>query len=195
MISSEGEVDQKKMQKTLKKMINQIYSKSDFMNRNHRVLISSFDFTKEDTKNNEEVSREDNPFTMIEWVGGQQGRDLYLPYFINYIKNKKMEDKNSLTNNITPSFFYLSQNYPNLFRESTTIKFCIGSPCRAKLTVYDDAGEEIKILVDEEKDPGTYEVAFNIVETHRDASLRARIYYYRLEAGDFKCEKEMELIE
>jgi hypothetical protein len=106
-----------------------------------------------------------------------------------------MQDKNSLENNITPSHFYLSQNYPNPFRESTTIKFCIARPGWVKLIVYDASGEEIKILVDEEKDPGTYEVKFNIVETHRDASVRGRIYYYRLEAGDYKSEKEMELIE
>ena len=106
-----------------------------------------------------------------------------------------MQDEYSLKNHITPTHFYLSQNYPNPFKDRTSIKYCIGKPCRVKLTVYNEAGEEIKILVDEEKDPGTYEVEFNIVETHRDASVRGRKYYYRLEAGDYKCEKEMELIE
>lgn len=113
-----------------------------------------------------------------------------------------MDDKNSLTNNITPSVFYLSQNYPNPFRESTTIKFCIGRPCRVKLTVYNDGGEEIKILVDEEKDPGTYEVDFSACHSREGlpdgkagVNLIAGTYFYRLEAGDYQSEKEMELIE
>jgi len=106
-----------------------------------------------------------------------------------------MQDEYSLKNNITPSHFYLSQNYPNPFRESTTIKFCIARPGWVKLIVYDTAGEEIKILVDEEKDPGTYEVEFSTCHSCESRNLKTGIYYYRLEAGDYKCEKEMELIE
>ena len=106
-----------------------------------------------------------------------------------------MQDKNSLKNNITPTHFYLSQNYPNPFRETTSIKFCIGGQVRVKLIVYDEAGEEIKILVDEEKDPGTYEVKFSACHSREGGNPKAGVYYYRLEAGDYKCEKEMELIQ
>jgi hypothetical protein len=104
-----------------------------------------------------------------------------------------MQDKDSLKNNITPSHFYLSQNYPNPFDKCTSIKYCIGSPCRVKLTVYNGAGEEIKILVDEEKNPGTYEVVFNVAQDSSPVKVNTT-YYYRLEAGDYKCEKEMEII-
>lgn len=108
-----------------------------------------------------------------------------------------MQNEYSLENNITPTQFYLSQNYPNPFKDRTSIKYCIGRHCRVKLTVYNEAGEEIKILVDEEKDPGTYEVEFYVAQSASGGSSPVKlntIYYYRLEAGDYKCEKEMELI-
>ncbi|MFO7527005.1 MAG: hypothetical protein R6W68_16245 [Ignavibacteriaceae bacterium] len=95
---------------------------------------------------------------------------------------------------ITPFTFQLSQNYPNPFKDRTTIKYCIAYKTKVKLKVYDEEHKEIETLVDEEKNPGTYEVEFNDVGTHRDASLQNEIYYYQLKAGDYKCEKKMELI-
>jgi 5-hydroxyisourate hydrolase-like protein (transthyretin family) len=106
-----------------------------------------------------------------------------------------MKNKNSFNNNAVPSHYYLSQNYPNPFRERTTIKFCIARPGWVKLIVYDASGDEIKILIDEEKDPGTYEVEFSTGHYSESRKLEAGVYYYRLEAGDYKCEKEMKRME
>jgi hypothetical protein len=92
---------------------------------------------------------------------------------------------------MAPWKFYLSQNYPNPFKEKTIIKYCVAYKTRVKLTVYNSEGEEIKKLIDEEKKPGTYEVEFNTVETHRDASLQSETYYYCLKAGDYSSQKEM----
>jgi len=90
---------------------------------------------------------------------------------------------------MAPWKFYLSQNYPNPFREKTIIKYCVAYKTRVKLTVYNSKGEVIEKLVDEEKDPGTYEIEFNTVEAH----LESGTYLYRLEAGDYRSEKEMEI--
>ena len=95
---------------------------------------------------------------------------------------------------LEPSEFAVGQNHPNPFREKTKIKYCVAFTTRVRLTVFDSEGNEIQILVDEEKDPGTYEVEFKTVETHRDASLHNGFYYYRFEAGDYKSEKKMLLI-
>ena len=108
-----------------------------------------------------------------------------------------MITKEQLLKDFTPHIFYLGQNYPNPFKESTTIKYCIGSPVWVKLIVFNSAGEEIKILVDEEKDPGTYEVEFNTCHSRESLAdgkagknpKSGRTYFYRLEAGDYKCEK------
>ena len=61
-------------------------------------------------------------------------------------------------NDLVPSEFYLSQNYPNPFSEKTTIKFCVAYKTKVKLEVFNSDGEIIKTLLDEEKEAGTYEV-------------------------------------
>ena len=103
---------------------------------------------------------------------------------------------NSLTEDFAPSEFYLSQNFPNPFREKTVIKYCVAYRTRVKLSVYDNEGEEIEKLVDEEQNPGTYKVEFDTSTCHSRASgnLPGAIYFYRLEAGDYRSEKKMELI-
>ena len=112
-----------------------------------------------------------------------------------------MLNKNSILDDVTPLEFYLSQNYPNPFKDRTTIKYCVAYKTRVKLTVYDPEGEEIEKLVDEEKKPGTYEVEFSVFHLHGSlpdnrtcGNLSGEKYYYRLEAGSFKSEKKMLLI-
>ena len=101
---------------------------------------------------------------------------------------------NLFLNELEPSEFYLSPNYPNPFREKTTIKYCVPYRTRVLLTVYNEKNEEIIKLVDEVKNPGTYEIEFS-VEKHRDASLQSGTFFYRLEAGEYRSEKKMILIQ
>jgi hypothetical protein len=104
-----------------------------------------------------------------------------------------MLSKNSEMEDVIPTEFYLSQNYPNPFKEKTIIKYCVGYKARVVLSVYNSEGEEIEKLIDEEKKPGTYEIEFHFVETwHPDKSGQVIPFLrYRLEAGDFRSEKIM----
>ncbi|MCK6614034.1 MAG: T9SS type A sorting domain-containing protein [Ignavibacteriaceae bacterium] len=91
--------------------------------------------------------------------------------------------------------YILEQNYPNPFNPSTRIKFSIpqqnGKTRQlVTLTVYDILGNEIAVLINEEKPSGTYEVDF----TAKDASLSAGVYVYRLRAGAFSETKTMILL-
>jgi hypothetical protein len=97
-------------------------------------------------------------------------------------------------NDLEPTEFYLSPNYPNPFREKTTIKYCVAQTTRVRLTVFDSEGKEIEKLVDEEKNPGTYEVEFSVCHSCESRNPMGGIYLYRLEAGDYKNEMKMELI-
>lgn len=101
--------------------------------------------------------------------------------------------KNHLTNDspndLVPSSFYLGQNYPNPFKGRTVIKYCVASRTRVLLTIHDAEGKEIKKLVDEEKDPGTYEVEFS--SEYGGRQLVAGDYYYCLKTGDYTNEKKM----
>jgi len=91
--------------------------------------------------------------------------------------------------------YILEQNYPNPFNPSTRIKFSIpqqndNKPQLVTLTVYDILGNEIAILINEEKLSGTYVVDF----TAKYTSLSAGVYVYRLRAGAFSETKMMILL-
>lgn len=106
-----------------------------------------------------------------------------------------MQNNNSLLDEVTPIQFYLSQNYPNPFREKTIIKYCVAYKTRVRITVYNTEGEEIEKLVDEEKKPGTYEVELSTSGgVVGGRQLEVGDYYCCLEAGEYKSEKKMLLI-
>lgn len=90
---------------------------------------------------------------------------------------------------LVPSEFYLSQNYPNPFKDKTTIKYCVPDKTSIKITVLDPDMKFIKELENEIKEAGTYEVEFNA------DSLSNGTYFYRFEAREFNKTKEMLLIE
>jgi len=79
------------------------------------------------------------------------------------------------------SGFTLEQNYPNPFKESTTIDFILETPSQVVLEVFSIGGEKICRLTNEKKSPGKYSVPFNAKD------LPTGIYYYRLqtETGTF----------
>ncbi|MEJ2105223.1 MAG: T9SS type A sorting domain-containing protein [Ignavibacteriaceae bacterium] len=98
---------------------------------------------------------------------------------------------------ITPKEFVLYQNYPNPFNPSTVIRFEIPGQSAlggrndnvlVTLKVYDVLGNEVVTLVNEEKQPGAYEVEFDA------SSLSSGIYLYKLQAGKFIQPKKMILV-
>lgn len=97
--------------------------------------------------------------------------------------------KSGFENDLEPTEFYLSPNYPNPFRDRTTIKYCIPYESKVKLTVFNSKGEIIKKLVDEIKFAGTYEVEFNLQSA--DNSLVDTSYFYHLEADNYSNLKKM----
>jgi photosystem II stability/assembly factor-like uncharacterized protein len=88
-----------------------------------------------------------------------------------------------------PNEFSLSQNYPNPFNPGTSIQYTIGSMQFVTLKVYDVLGREIATLVNEEKQPGVYEVEFNPASGNRN--LASGIYYCQLKSGSFIETKKM----
>lgn len=73
-----------------------------------------------------------------------------------------------------PQEFSLSQNYPNPFNPSTKIGFKIQVSGFTTLKVYDVLGKEVKILVNEKLESGSYETMFDA------AGLASGVYFYRL---------------
>ena len=97
--------------------------------------------------------------------------------------------------NVLPTEYKLSQNYPNPFNPSTNIKYSIPQSSQVIIKVFDVLGSEILILVNEEKNTGTYELTWNA------ENLPSGIYFYRLQAlptgrqaGSFVETKKMVLL-
>jgi 2-oxo-4-hydroxy-4-carboxy--5-ureidoimidazoline (OHCU) decarboxylase len=92
---------------------------------------------------------------------------------------------------LSPTEFYLFQNYPNPFTEKTTIKYCIAYKTKVKITVYNSKGKMIEKVVDEEKEAGTYKIEFNLA-VRKDLFANGNLLY-RLEAGNYTSNKQMML--
>lgn len=95
--------------------------------------------------------------------------------------------------NIIPEEYSLSQNYPNPFNPTTTISFSIPNIASSfnsnvTLKIYDLLGREVNTLVNEVKQPGSYQVQFDASE------LSSGIYFYALSAGDFYQTKKLVLL-
>ncbi len=84
--------------------------------------------------------------------------------------------------------FLLSNNYPNPFNPTTTIKYQIPELSFVTLKVYDVLGEEIETIVKEEKTAGTYEVNWY------PENLPSGVYFYQMKAGSFVETKRMLLL-
>jgi hypothetical protein len=78
-------------------------------------------------------------------------------------------------NNEVPSSYKLEQNYPNPFNPSTTVKFSIPNEGSVKLAIFDITGREVKTLVNENMQSGSYEISFN------GADISSGVYFYRLD--------------
>jgi hypothetical protein len=92
-----------------------------------------------------------------------------------------------------PVDYNLYQNYPNPFNYSTKFNFEIAShegssTGQVKLVVYDITGRLVQTPVNEELQPGRYEITFN------GSNLNSGIFFYRLIAGNKVFTKKMILL-
>jgi hypothetical protein len=97
--------------------------------------------------------------------------------------------------NTIPSSYSLGQNYPNPFNPSTVIRFNVsGFPVKTSgndkvvLKVYDVMGRELRTLVNERLNAGTYEVKFD------GSMLTSGVYFYKMVSEGFTETKRMVLI-
>jgi hypothetical protein len=101
-------------------------------------------------------------------------------------------------NSEIPDKFALYQNFPNPFNPVTKIKFDIPSndnfPLRrgaggmTTLKIFDITGREIRTLVNEKLNPGSYEVTFE------GSNFASGMYFYQLRVGDFIETKKLILL-
>jgi hypothetical protein len=80
--------------------------------------------------------------------------------------------------NEVPDGFNLYQNYPNPFNPVTKIKFDLPAAGNVSLVIYDAAGREAAVLVNQMLSAGKYETQWN------SGNYSSGIYFYKLIAGN-----------
>ena len=84
--------------------------------------------------------------------------------------------------------FRLEQNYPNPFNPSTTIRFSIPTTENVQLDVFDVLGRKVATVLNQRLTAGTYTVQFNA------SQLSSGMYFYRINAGNFRQTMKMMLV-
>ncbi len=107
------------------------------------------------------------------WVYDSTYRSLFLKSY-----SGGFTDINTISVEI-PSKYLLSQNYPNPFNQTSIFKFQCSMKGHVNVSVYDVTGREVRTLVNETLQPGTYEVRFD------GSELNSGVYFVRMTAGDF----------
>ena len=88
----------------------------------------------------------------------------------------------SLNNQNLPDKYKLFQNYPNPFNQFTIINYQCTIKSNILLKVYDISGNEIKTIVNEKKNQGTYEIRFD------GSNLASGVYFYSLSVNGILME-------
>jgi len=104
------------------------------------------------------------------------GKYLYRLKQIDRDGNFKYSQTVEITVNGAPMTFELSQNYPNPFNPTTTIEFTLSHDGMTTLKIYNELGQEVATLVNEDLKAGEYHKAvFNA------QNLASGIYFARLQ--------------
>ena len=86
------------------------------------------------------------------------------------------------------SGFKLAQNFPNPFNPASNIDYSVATAGLVTIKVYNVLGKEIATLLNEDLQPGTYQVNFD------GTGLASGVYYYKMTAGSFSETRKMMLM-
>jgi hypothetical protein len=97
------------------------------------------------------------------------------------------------TSGSVPSQFELRQNYPNPFNPSTVISFQLPVSGKARLAIYNIAGQLIRTLLDGSAAAGAHAVSWDGRDA-RGQIVASGVYVYKLEAGEFVETRKMSFL-
>ncbi len=89
---------------------------------------------------------------------------------------------------VAPIAFELEQNYPNPFNPQTKLRFSLATQAHVTLKVINTFGQEVAVLVNGSRTPGTHEVQFHV------ENLPSGVYFSVLQAGAERRMKRMLLL-
>jgi M6 family metalloprotease-like protein len=89
---------------------------------------------------------------------------------------------------MTPKDYSLSQNFPNPFNPTTTIRYALPKRSLVTISVYDMLGRKIAEPVNDDKPAGYFDVVFD------GGGLSSGMYLYKIRAGNFTDQKMFMLV-
>ncbi|MBT4099718.1 MAG: T9SS type A sorting domain-containing protein [Gemmatimonadetes bacterium] len=92
-----------------------------------------------------------------------------------------------------PDGYSLSEAYPNPFNPETTIRFQLPSAEQFKITVYNEQGQAIRTLADQQLGPGTFDITWDGTDDS-GRSVASGTYLYLIEGPNLRTHKKVTLL-
>ena len=129
-------------------------------------------------------------FILTDELGGLT----FTPYFTpGQVEIKSPTDIDDIAVELLPTEFALGQNAPNPFNPATRISFDLPQASVVHLNVFNILGQKVRTLVDDFLPAGTHEVIFD-GKGEQNQVLASGVYFYRIEAGEFRKSLKMTLM-
>jgi len=87
----------------------------------------------------------------------------------------------------------MAQNHPNPFNPETIINFSLAEESQVSLEIYNIRGQKIKTLVNDNKEPGLYNIIWH-GDDDNGSPAASGIYFYKLSTINFSGVKKMILM-
>jgi len=130
--------------------------------------------------------RESNHYAV---AGSEQPKQLKLVVGKRDFVGEKLAEAQAI-----PTTYELSQNFPNPFNPSTTIRYGLPKAERVTLKIYNLLGEEVVTLVNDEQQAAGYHAAIWDGRNKNGVVVASGIYVYRIRARRFAMAKKLSLI-
>jgi len=112
-----------------------------------------------------------------------EGCEFVKPYELYLLTSEKETPVSRKANN-----YKLADAFPNPFNPSTIIRYEIPVSTNVKLEIFDCAGRELEVLVDENQAIGQHQVEWNA------AAYPSGVYFYRLQTNNYMETKKLLLL-
>lgn len=129
------------------------------------------------------------------------GQNIFINYIpfnteeLSYIRISDRETIVAVTNNNKAQkiALKLENSYPNPFENQTKINFQLSFSGQTNLSIYNNAGQLVKILVNDNKKAGHYQVVWDGLDENNCKAPKG-VYFYKLTSANTQLIKKMVLI-
>ena len=87
-----------------------------------------------------------------------------------------------------PTEHWLGHGYPNPFNPTARLRFAVPSVGRVRIALYDVAGREVRVVLDEEIEPGFHTATIDA------PGLPSGVYFCRMVSGSFVGDRKLVLL-